>query len=358
MSRFAAIVVALLGVAPGRVRAAPCESLGQLRLANVTIGSARVVPSGTFVLPGGTQDASPEFFVAFDRLPAFCRVEAVAHPTAYSEIVIEVWLPATGWNGRYLGVGNGSYGGSINYHRLGEALNVGLVASSTDTGHRGARRDTAWAVGHVEKQIDFDYRAIHETALVAKALIHAFYGTAPRRSYFSSCSNGGRQGLMAAERYPTDYDGIFAGAPAIREGFTAHVTGQFDAFAKRGGKVVIYHGGNDYPARSIALFDSVSRRMGEARVRDFMQLYVVPGMGHCGSGDEPDDIGQWLRQNADPQHSLFKALERWVEEGVRPTGVIATRFVRDGDATSGIARTRLLCPYGRGAAESAQQCSP
>jgi hypothetical protein len=76
MSRLAAVVVALLGVAPGQLCAATCESLASLRLENVTIGSARVAPAGTFVMPGGTRNAPPEFFVAFDRLPAFCRVEA------------------------------------------------------------------------------------------------------------------------------------------------------------------------------------------------------------------------------------------------------------------------------------------
>src|SRR6185436_17135022 len=127
----------------------------------------------------------------------------------------EVWLPAYGWNGRLLGVGNGSYGGSINYSRLGEALNVGFATASTNTGHRGAANDSTWATNHPEKQRDFDFRAIHETADVAKMLIRAFYGAPPRWSYFSSCSTGGRQGLMEAERYPADYDGVFAGAPAL-----------------------------------------------------------------------------------------------------------------------------------------------
>ena len=98
------------------------------------------------------------------------------------------------------------------------------------------------------------------------------------------------------------------------------------------------------------LVDDVARAMGAARVRRFLQLYVVPGMEHCGSGAEPDDVGQWLRPDADPQHSLVAALERWVEGGGPPSGVIATRFVRDGDATSGVASTRVLCPYRRGPA--------
>jgi hypothetical protein len=348
--------IALFGIVSS-ARAQQCERLARVQLAHVTIVAAELVAPGRFAMPGGTQNAPAEFFTAFDRLRAFCRVQAVARPTSDSDIGIEVWLPASGWNGRYLGVGNGGYGGSFNYYRLGESVNVGFVASSTDTGHRGTPRDTSWAVGHREKQIDFDHRAVHETAVVAKALTRAFYDSRPRRSYFSSCSNGGRQALMEAEQHPADYDGIFAGAPELSMGFTAHVTGRFDAFAKRGGKIIIYHGTRDRPDRTVAFFDSLARANGAASLGRFLQLYVVPGMEHCGSGDEPDDIGQWLRPSADRQHSLFQALEHWVEAGVAPTGVIATRFVRDGDATSGIAKTSVLCPY-RPTLAGVERCVP
>ena len=114
--------------------------------------------------------ASAEFFTAFNTLPTFCRVRAVARPSSDSEINIEVWLPVAGWNGRYLGVGNGSFGGSINYYRLGESLHSGYATSSTDTGHRGLPSESAWATNHPEKQADFDYRAVHLTAQTAKSL--------------------------------------------------------------------------------------------------------------------------------------------------------------------------------------------
>ena len=78
-----------------------------------------------------------------------------------------------------------------------------------------------------------------------------------------------------------------------------------------------------------------------------MQLYIVPGMGHCGSGPEPDDVGQWIRPNADARHNLFVALQEWVEHNGVPQGVIATRFARDGDASSGVASERLIEPYRR-----------
>src|SRR5258708_1139313 len=97
---------------------------------------------------------------------------------------------------------------------MANALTSGYATSSTDTGHQGAANDGAWALGHAQKRVDFAYRAIHETAEQSKATIRAFYGTGPEHSYFNGCSNGGRQGLLEVQRYPGDYDGVIAGAPA------------------------------------------------------------------------------------------------------------------------------------------------
>jgi hypothetical protein len=336
--------LALFCVVPLPARALPCAGLRALRLETTTIVSAQLVESGRFVPPVMVRRASPEFFTAFNALPAFCRIQAVARPSADSEINIEVWLPATGWNHRYLGVGNGSFAGSINYSRLGESVYGGYATSSTDTGHHGRPTESAWARNHPEKQADFDYRAIHETAQTAKALIRAFYDSAPVRSYFSSCSNGGRQGLMEAERYPADYDGILAGAPATHFGFKTFISGDFAAFQKRGGKIIIYHGGKDRPDANLEFFASVRRRMGAETVRDFLQFYLFPGMGHCGNGDEPNDFGQWLRPGDTPQNSLYSSLEQWVERGVRPSSVIATKFAIDGDPRSGVVKRRRIRP--------------
>src|SRR5262249_4534401 len=129
-------------------------------------------------------------------------------------IKTEVWMPLSGWNGKYQGVGNGGFAGSIFYQGLAEAVRHGYATAATDTGHSGSATDARWALGHPEKIVDFGYRAIHETSLNAKAVIKAFYGDSPKRSYFAGCSNGGRQALMEAQRYPEDYDGIIAGAPA------------------------------------------------------------------------------------------------------------------------------------------------
>jgi len=121
-----------------------------------------------------------------------------------------------------MGVGNGGFAGSIRYASLpganapslANALLAGYATSSTDTGHRGDGTDARWALGHPEKVVDYGYRAIHETAERSKTIIHAFYGSGPKHSYFDSCSNGGREGLMEAQRFPADYDGIIAGAPS------------------------------------------------------------------------------------------------------------------------------------------------
>ena len=138
----------------------------------------------------------------------------MASPSSDSEIKIEVWMPAAGWNGKFHGQGNGGFAGEISYRGLGLAVLQGYASASTDTGHAAPGTDARWALGHPEKIIDFGYRAIHEMTVVAKSAAKAFYGEAPRHTYFASCSNGGRQALAEAQRFPGDYDGILAGAPA------------------------------------------------------------------------------------------------------------------------------------------------
>ena len=150
----------------------------------------------------------------YKRLPAFCRVIAEDKPTPDSDIKIEVWLPTSGWNGKFRGQGNGGFAGEIDYRTLGLAVVQGYASAATDTGHAAEGTNATWALGHPEKIIDFAYRAIHEMTVIGKATIKAFYGDAAQHSYFANCSNGGRQALMEAQRYPEDYDGILAGAPA------------------------------------------------------------------------------------------------------------------------------------------------
>jgi feruloyl esterase len=187
--------------------ASSCEHLSSLVLPNTTITLAQQVPAGPFTPPGASS-AAPEF----TNLPTFCRVAATLTPSPDSAINIELWLPITNWNGKFEAVGNGGWAGSITYSWLTVALHEGYATASTDTGH--TTPNASFALGHPEKLIDFAYRAVHEMAVQSKAIIAAFYGRAPRFSYFTGCSTGGRQGLMEAQRYPADFDGIVAGAPA------------------------------------------------------------------------------------------------------------------------------------------------
>ncbi len=143
-----------------------------------------------------------------------CRVEGVSRPTAASEIRFEVWLPSTGWNGRYYQLGNGGFAGNIHQPSLAAEVARGNAAAATDTGHQGSGFDASWASGNPEKVIDYGYRSIKTTSDAAHILIQAYYGRAAAKRCFAGCSNGGRQALMAAQRYPKDWDGILAGAPA------------------------------------------------------------------------------------------------------------------------------------------------
>src|SRR5690242_9303136 len=183
--------------------AAPCENLKSLALKNVTITEARAMAAGEF-----------------RSLPAFCRVSATLRPSSDSDIKIEVWMPASGWNHSLQSVGNGAWAGTLSYPAMSTALTAGYATASTDTGHTGNKVD--FVVGHPEKLVDFAYRAVHEMTVAAKAIVAANYGTAPEHSYWNGCSTGGRQALAEAQRYPGDYDGIIAGAP---DAFATRVQG-------------------------------------------------------------------------------------------------------------------------------------
>lgn len=476
--------------------AGPCEALADLTLPTTTITAAQVVAAGTFRPPEPAGTVPADELRSFDALPAFCRVEGVIAPSSDSHIRFEVWLPLRAWNGRYWGVGNGGYGGSITYSGLVAAVRYGYAVSSTDTGHEGS--SPRWALGHAQKLIDYGYRAIHETAEKSKAVIRAFYLRAAKYSYFDSCSNGGRQGLMEAQRYPGDYDGVIAGDPAaflthlraesewirqatekdpasyipaskypaikaavlagcdardgledgliddprkcdfkpsvllchgpesascltapqitalkkiyagprdsqgrqiypglepggetgangwgtwisgsapgratidaldrgwayllqnptwdLRTANLEHDVNDYDAalsrvvnaidpnlraFRARGGKLMLYNGWNDpdvSPLATIQYYDSVVRRMGLAEAESFTRLYMVPGMQHCSGGPGPNTFTA----------RMVIALQDWVEKGVAPRAVIATKFRTDGDPASGVMRTRPLCPY-------------
>lgn len=198
-----------------------CASLARQQLPGTKITTAEAISTGSFTPAGSTN--------VIGNLPPFCRVAGVIAPTPESQIVFEVWLPLDNWNGKFAGVGNGGWAGIISFGPLADQLRRGYATASTNTGHEVSPGTNAakFAFDKPEQLIDFAYRAHHETAMQAKALVQAFYGKPAERSYFIGCSSGGYEGLMSAQRFPTDYDGIVAGMPA--NNWTRLMAGDFDA---------------------------------------------------------------------------------------------------------------------------------
>jgi feruloyl esterase len=205
MKQIAMFAVAIVFGTTSGIAATPCEQLASLALPNAKIDSAQMIAAGSFV-PPGARGATP----VYTKLSAFCRVTATLTPTVDSNIKTEIWLPATGWNGKFQAVGNGGWAGTIPYAAIAAAIDQGYAAAGTDTGHVGGTGD--FALGHPEKLIDFAYRSIHEMTVQAKSIIDSHYGSPAKLSYYNGCSTGGRQGLAAAQKYPADFNGIIAGA--------------------------------------------------------------------------------------------------------------------------------------------------
>lgn len=189
-------------------RAEICESLTSLKLPHTTVTLARVEEGDLSSVDNGTPGGP------LNNLPVFCRVVGTISPVPDSAIKFEVWMPVSGWNHRFMAVGNGGFSGGPWYRFMAGAVRQGYAVAATDTGHEGSMADASFALGHPEKVIDFGYRSVHETTVKAKAIIATFYDAPAAKSYWSGCSSGGGQGLMEAQRYPADFDGIIAGAPA------------------------------------------------------------------------------------------------------------------------------------------------
>jgi hypothetical protein len=459
----------------------PCDSIKQVTLPGATVTIAQDIAAGNFTPPAAGPGSGP-----VSGLPAFCRVAITVPP----QIHIEVWLPRDTWNGSYRGEGGGGYAGQVSYGGLAEGIRRGYATASTDTGHPAAAGGS-FALnqdGTLNKGLigDFAERSLRELARQAKAVIAAYYGSAPKHSYWNGCSTGGRQGLMAVQRFPAEYDGLVIGAPAINwdrflpaelwpqivmnkivgapisaaklsaatraavaacdaidgvtdgiindprkctydpaalvckgedgetcltlkeadairkiwNGPTAAggqrlwfglergtplsalagsnpfpiVTAYFqywihrnatfdwhilseadfeadfqtsrkefhdvigtddprlDAFRRRGGRMIIWHGDADpliFPRGTIDYYERVLAANGGAkRVDDFARLFMAPGVGHCGGGDGPAPTG------------LFEAVVDWVEKGVAPKTLAASRKRPDGTTLA-----RPLCPY-------------
>ena len=213
-----------------------------------------------------------------------CRVLVTSRPTSDSDIRIEVWIPrGAAWNGKYLQVGNGGLAGSIPTGAVRARAESGYASAGTDDGHRADSRSAAWALGHPEKIKDFAWRALKETTDAAKALIAAQKGGGPKFSYFAGCSAGGREALMEAQRFPADFDGIVAGAPAnynsLSTGGRAYIQ---QALAKPGA----------YLAKTqLELLQSTALRQcadGGPFIRDQMACRFDPAVLQCKAGQDAD----------------------------------------------------------------------
>ncbi len=250
----------------------PCENLVKLALPDVVIESATAMGAGDFQLPSGPTA----------KVPAFCRVVGLVRP----ELKFELWLPAQ-WNHKYIAVGNGGMAGSIVFGAMVDPLNRGYAAGSTDTGHTSANDDGTWALGHLDRLINYAYRGIHLMAQADKAIVQAFYGAGPTHSYFNGCSFGGKQALTEAQRYPKDFDGIIAGDPA--NNFTRHYFGGhlFDALAMDGDGYI--------PAAKVPLIGNAVNAACDALdgvkdgvLSDPRRCHFDPATLQCKNGDAPD----------------------------------------------------------------------
>jgi feruloyl esterase len=206
----AALAPLVPALAPLAAQAAPqgmaCADLVQLDLKDTTILSATEVPAGP-AFYGNTQPtcASP---IAAPQLPTYCRVIGVIAPS----IGFEVWLPPrAAWNGKFQAFGNHGFAGALDYSDMGPELVKGYAIASGDTGHQGD--DPLPWMQNAQQVVDYGHRGVHEMTVKSKAVVKAFYGHAPKYSYYNGCSTGGKQGLTEAQRYPEDYDGIVVGHP-------------------------------------------------------------------------------------------------------------------------------------------------
>ena len=161
--------------------------------------------------PAGTTITAAAMVPAEKSTPEYCRVDGhVATPG--NTVNFRLGLPAA-WNGKFYFAGIGGFGGT--FGQIATGLDAGYASASTDTGHQGAITDASWALNNPAKRIDYAYRGTHVTAVATRALSQAYYGAAPRHAYFDGCSNGGRQALLEAQRFPEDFDGIIAGDPSF-----------------------------------------------------------------------------------------------------------------------------------------------
>ena len=298
----------------------PADSCG--KLTELKLAAARVT-SATLVDAAGLKDLdlSGE---KIKTLPSFCRVQILDQPSSDSTIHTEVWLPASGWNGRLSTRGNGGFAGSIYYGQMATALMQHYATAGTDTGH--STQTSEFALGHPEKVKDFGWRAIHDMTVQAKAVVAAFYGHPQSHTYFVACSDGGREALMEAQRFPADYDGILAGAPAYN--WTALLAGGASDAQKLNETPDSY-----IPATRLPLIANAVRKACDAQdgvkdgvVNDPRACHFNPetllckqgGSDSCLSSEQVQSLKAIYSAKVDDRgHTIYPGYERGAEDAVQ-----------------------------------------
>ena len=270
---FAWSALPALAARPILAQAQRCEELTRLSFPGIAVRSATPVAPGMF----GAGGISPR------SVPGFCRVRGTVLP----ELGFEVWLPAQ-WNHKYVGVGNGGLAGKIVYSAMFNPVNRGYAVSSTDTGHvANGPNDGSWALGHMDRVINYGQRGVHEMALASKSIIQAYYSAVPAHSYFQGCSYGGQQALTEVQRYPADFDGVIAGDPA--NWFTRHYTGGHMWIANA------VEGDGWLPPRKVQMLADVVNAacdvldgVKDGVLNDPRRCHFDPALLQCKAGDSPN----------------------------------------------------------------------
>ena len=342
------------GAPPTRSFAVPlsCEELAKLVLSNATITSAAIVEAGAFTPPADLPAYLAGDAGLYKKLQAFCRVRITDKPTTDSDIKIEVWLPASGWNGKFRGQGNGGFAGMIDYGNLALAIFQGYATAGTDTGHGADGGDARWAGAHDSKgktifpgfvpggeEGDCGWPLWITGPDPADALLFEF-----GNGYFAN---------MVYDKPDWDYkkatlDEAVKPSDEKFANVLNAVQADMKAFKARGGKLIIYQGWSDAaisPLNAINYYESVLQKMGQSESDAFLRLYMVPGMHHCGGGPGPDRFGAFgISPINDPQHNIYLAVENWVEKGKAPGTVIALKADGFGPTVK-VTMTRPLCVY-------------
>jgi feruloyl esterase len=298
----------------GPAFAGDCAGLAKLGAPNATVTSA-TPETGSFESPKDGIGNTTKVTVPF------CRVQGIAKSEAASSISFELWLPpAEKWNGRMLASGDLGQSGAPNYPALNDALTRGFAALGDDLGHSSNAFVSDWAVGHPERIKDFGYRGSHYSAMPAKAIIAAFYGSGPKHSYFTGCSHGGGSALAEAQRYPDDYDGIIAGA------FGTNWTGVQAAYVYEA-QAALDDKASNLPPAKLALLGKASIDACDADdgVKDGIignpkQCHFDPAILQCKAGDAANcltasQVDAVKKLYAGPKNSAGKQIFAGLEPG-------------------------------------------